>query len=67
MKRSIGPYFFESQYQQEPFSDGTGAFNKEMIIEYSPDELSKDIDIITFLDPAISQKQEADFTAIVTV
>lgn len=67
MKRSIGSYFFESQYQQEPFSDGTGAFNKEMIIEYSPEELSKDIDIITFIDPAISQKQEADFTAIVTV
>ena len=67
MRRSIGAYFFESQYQQEPFSDGTWAFNKEMIIEYSPEELSKDIDIITFIDPAISQKQEADFTWIVTV
>ena len=25
------------------------------------------MDVVTFLDPAISQKQEADFTAIVTV
>jgi hypothetical protein len=25
------------------------------------------MDIVTFVDPAISQKQEADFTALVTI
>jgi len=31
------------------------------------EEKTRRMDIVTFVDPAISQKQEADFTGIVTI
>lgn len=69
MRKEIGEYFFMSQYQQDPVNEWSGAFKKDYF-SYSTtptDEQLKTFDIVSFLDPAISKKQEADSSAIVTV
>lgn len=70
MRANIGDYFFSSQYQQEPFVANGGDFKKEYF-RYeeigSIEQIIKRMKIVSFLDPAISQKQEWDFSAIVTV
>lgn len=65
IRSQIWDYFFQSQYQQEPFLDWGWDFKKEYFQYY--EEIPKDLKIYSFLDPAISEKQEADYTAIVTV
>lgn len=65
MRKNIGDYFFSSQYQQEPFNAWWGSFRQEYFIDY--ENAPSDLKVYTFLDPAISQKQEADYTAIVTI
>lgn len=67
MRTVIGSYFFESQYQQEPFIDGGWSFKREYFIEYGDHPPLDTLKVYTFVDPAISQKQEADYTAIVTI
>lgn len=62
------PLYFASQYQQEPVSAEWWDFKKEYFEYY--DDVSDRIhlmNIYSFIDPAISEKQEADFTAIVTI
>ena len=59
------PLFFSSQYQQEPVNDWSWDFTKEYFTYY--DTIPSNLEIVTFIDPAISQKQEADNTAIVTI
>lgn len=54
-----------SQYQQDPINDGSGDFKREYFQYYT--DKPEQLDIVTFIDPAISQKQEADNTAIVTI
>lgn len=70
MKNEIWEYFFSSQYQQDPLNLGSWAFIKEYF-EYSNilenRVVSTRLNIISFLDPAISKKQEADFTWLVTI
>lgn len=64
------PIFFYSQYQQEPFSDGNGEFKKDYFRYAEMSDIAEKLtrfQIASFLDPAISQKQEADNSAIVTV
>lgn len=68
--RKKSPLFFLSQYQQEPVTDGNGDFKKEYfkrVEQYTVAERLERMNIATFIDPAISEKQEADNTAIVTV
>lgn len=65
MRANIGDYFFSSQYQQEPFLDWGGAFKQQYFQEY--EVLPQNLEVYTFIDPAISMKQEADYTAIVTI
>ena len=67
VRKNIGEYFFQSQYMQDPINLGGWDFNKDYFQYYEDFELPKDLMIYTFIDPAISQKQEADYTAIVTV
>jgi len=70
IKEDMGTYFFQSQYQQDPIAIGSGAFVPDMFEYYEPIDLEPiedRLDVVTFLDPAISQKQEADSTAIVTI
>lgn len=65
MRRNIWDYFFSSQYQQEPFVESGWDFKKEYFQYY--EQVPENLKIYTFIDPAISQKQEADYTAIVTI
>lgn len=61
MRANIGDYFFSSQYQQEPFVATGGDFKKEHF-RYEEigniEQIIKRMKIVSFLDPAISQKQE---------
>lgn len=70
MRANIGDYFFQSQFQQEPFIESGGDFKRDYF-RYAEmweiKDLIKRMKIVTFLDPAISQKDEWDFTGIVTV
>lgn len=65
MRKNIGDYFFQSQYQQKPFSDGSGTFKSSYFKNYT--EAPVFSKVYTFVDPAISLKQEADYSAIVTI
>lgn len=68
--REKNPLFFSSQYQQEPYNEWGWDFVKEYFEYYEFEELENKLNsmqIYTFVDPAISQKQEADNTAIVTI
>ena len=65
MRTVIWDYFFSSQYQQEPFVESGWDFRRDYFQYYqNPPTLLKKY---TFIDPAISDKQEADYTAIVTI
>lgn len=66
IRAQIWPYFFESQYQQDPINEWGWAFRKEYFQYYDIAPMNK-LKIVTFVDPAISQKQTADNTAIVTI
>lgn len=65
IRKQIWDYFFMSQYMQDPINDWSGDFIREYF-QYSQ-ETPQELEIVTFIDPAISQKQEADNTAIVTI
>ncbi len=67
-KNVIGSRDFEALYQQNPLNEGGGHFKREYFVKYDSDELrGKDLEIVTFIDPAISLKQSADYSAIVTI
>lgn len=57
---------FEALYQQNPVPLDTWDFTKSMFRYYDYVDIKK-LEVITFIDPAVSQKQTADYTAIVTV
>jgi len=68
--RANNSLFFASQYQQEPINTEWGEFKRSMFVYYDNHayESAKNyLEYITFVDPAISQKQDADNTAIVTI
>jgi len=68
--REKQPLFFASQYQQEPVNNQWNEFKKDDFVYYTEEEYEvakKYLKIVTFLDPAISERQEADDTAFVTV
>ena len=68
IRSKMGDYFFMSQYQQDPINEGGWAFKKEYFQKYNPIEAqTRQLDKYIFVDPAISLKEEADFTAIVTI
>lgn len=59
---------FQSLYMWDPINEWGGDFKKEYFEYVWIDEIKlKDLDIISFLDPAISEKQDADDTALVTI
>ncbi len=68
--RANNPLFFSSQYQQDPINEQWGEFRRDMFIYYDRvdfENARKHLETITFVDPAISEKQDADNTAIVTI
>ena len=68
LKEQIWPYAWSALYMQEPIVSGNWLFKREYFKYYEMPtiDLSK-ARIYTFLDPAISTRQTADFTAIVTI
>lgn len=70
IRKQIWDYFFSSQYQQDPINEWWWDFKKEYFEYVDVEEVRNKLtrfNIVSFLDPAISQKQEADNTAIVTI
>ena len=67
IRKQIWDYFFASQYMQDPINEWWWDFIKDYFQYYSDWLTPKDLEIISFIDPAISQKQEADNTAILTI
>jgi predicted phage terminase large subunit-like protein len=67
IRKQIWDYFFASQYQQDPINEWGWDFTRDYIQYYQEHLMPTDLEIVTFIDPAISQKQEADNTAIVTI
>ena len=56
---------FQSLYMWDPINEWGWDFKKDYFQYY--EQVPENLKIYTFIDPAISQKQEADYTAIVTI
>lgn len=72
-RREIGDIAFRSEFMNEPIISENPVFLKEWFNTYSGDSEShssrvrKGLYVITACDPAISKRDEADYTAIVTL
>jgi predicted phage terminase large subunit-like protein len=63
-----GLYEFACQYQNTVTDDENAVFHKQWFHEYDPTDLKdRKLTRFTAIDPAISLKERADFTAIVTI
>lgn len=67
LKKWVWPIAWTAQYMQSPNSDETRIFKTAYIKYYEDHEIPSDLAIYTFQDLAISEKQTADFNAIVTI
>jgi predicted phage terminase large subunit-like protein len=65
-RREIGTLRFEAEYQNNPLAALDGKWKPEWCQWYDNKELA-DLYVITTIDPAVSQKESADYTAIVTL
>lgn len=71
-EKEVWPRVWSSLYMQNPQPIGWGLFKREYFNYYKEDQLERELDIskmerIMYVDPAISIKQTADYTAIVTI
>lgn len=72
---TMGETMFQALYMGDPINEWGWDFKSEYFQYYEKGEIrdqfwvnyTKDLQVMTFIDPAISQKQTADNTAIVTV
>jgi len=63
-----GPYFFSSQYLNDPIPQEDADFKREWFQYFEYNDLkAKPLNRFTMIDPALSQEKSSDFTAIVTV
>lgn len=63
-----GSYEWHCQYQNEPVDDELAVFKRAWFKEYDPTEIKgRKMTRFTAVDPAISLKERADYTAIVTI
>lgn len=63
-----GLYEFSCQYQNVPIDEELAVFKRDWFRDFEPTELkSRKLLKFTAIDPAISLKERADYTAIVTV
>ncbi len=64
-RRTMGPYLFANQYQNEIIPDGMQTFKKhwKRYYQFLPEELYT----FAFIDPAISEAETADYTGVVIV
>ncbi len=71
-RKEIGDIAFNSEFMNEPIISENPVFLKEWFNYYDPEsvafkgEMRKGLYIVTSIDPAISKKDDADYTAIVT-
>ena len=73
-ERTVWSYDWNALYQQKPFDDSTGIFSRDMFRYVNAYELKdndghwkRELEFYTFKDPAISQKESADYTADITI
>lgn len=60
-----GPYEFHSQYNNDPVSVGDADFKQEWFKYYDPEDYrGSKMNTVMAVDPAISEKKSADYTAI---
>lgn len=64
-KKTMGSYFFANQYQNEIVPDEDQTFKREWLIYYKQLPLEKHT--FAFIDPAISQADTADYTALTVI
>lgn len=65
-KYDLGSYLFSCQYQNEPVEDENADFKKSWFKYYQEDELYRLLlNTYITIDPAVSQKEEANFTGVV--
>jgi len=63
-----GPYEFSSQYLNRVITDATQKFRREWMHRYNPDDLKgRTLNKYIMVDPAISEAEGADYTAMVVV
>jgi predicted phage terminase large subunit-like protein len=67
-KDTVGIYDFAALYQQDPVLAETQEFKEEMFRYFTDDDIKdKNLQYYTMVDPAISQKESADNTVVLTV
>lgn len=64
-RRTMGPYLFANQYQNETIPDGLQTFKKDWrrFFQFLPDVVNH----FAFIDPAISEADTADYTGVVVI
>ncbi len=68
IKSTQGVYDFSSMYQQQPITSENQEFKKEYFKYFEDDDIaSKDLEYTTTVDLALSKKENADDTVIMTV
>ena len=66
--RQQSPYFWASQYMQNPILAETAEFKKEYFRVFNEEDLKqKYLRYYTICDPAISQKKSGDNTVVITI
>ena len=74
-RRTMGEPLFQAMYMGDPINEWGWAFKSDYFTYYDRHQIfnqywteyTKDLQVVTFIDPAISQKQHADDTSIVTI
>ena len=74
-RATIWEAMFQAMYMGDPINEWGWDFKSDYFQYYERNEVfddqlyiyNKELDIVTFIDPAISQKQNADYTTITTV
>jgi len=72
-RREITDRRFQSEYMNEPYTSENPVFMRDWFQYYEPDsadfrsELARGLYTVTAIDPAISLKDSADYTGIVTI
>lgn len=70
VKKVKSPSQWQALYQCNPIPEGNGDFKQDMFKYYNEIDITSSLWRLkryTFVDPAISQKDSADYTAIVTI
>lgn len=68
IKATVGVYDWNALYQQNPVAAENQIFKQETFQKYNEDDIKdKSLAYYTMVDPAISQKDEADNTVVLTV